>query len=525
MKISFFLFLFVIALPFYSSSQVNNELIKLNDLRFDSEEQRRVFYGFNEKKEESDAFDLLYQAYDESQSPGRTLALKRINDCVTYLTTAINGKSEAKAAKTVYNYVHKEFLKVYREKNSFVDLFETGEFNCVSASALYALVFSKLAIPFQIKETPTHVYLVAYPNTGKILIETTAPQKGYYQFTYAFVNKFVANLYESKLISKAEYETVPANDLFNRHFFSSENISLIHLAGLQYSNFAIYDLEKEELKKANEEAKKAYFIYPDQKHKYILESTLSGLISKNGYDDMENVSNLILLSRFSTMKNTDVNREAISNEFIKITQTQLIKNSDYEKFDQSYLKFSSELTDTILKKDIGFMYHFELARLGYLGSKSQEYVINHLDSAYQLNPLNANMRSLTAAVYERALHKYNDSKSIMELSDLFAGKFGFMREADYFLDIRSRCLLDLAYQTFFLNDILKGENYLHEFETFVKNNKSVQPTAELVERAYGQAAGVYYKKGNYAKAKQLVKTGLIYAPASFGLQQRLNQLK
>ena len=100
-----------------------------------------------------------------------------------------------------------------------------------------------------------------------------------------------------------------------------------------------------------------------------------------------------------------------------------------------------------------------------------------------------------------------------------------MKEADYFLDIRSRCLLDLAYQTFFLNDLLKGENYLHEFETFVKNNKSVQPTAELVERAYGQAAGVYYKKGNYAKAKQLVKTGLMYAPASFGLQQRLNQLK
>lgn len=52
-----------------------------------------------------------------------------------------------------------------------------------------------------------------------------------------------------------------------------------------------------------------------------------------------------------------------------------------------------------------------------------------------------------------------------------------------------------------------------------------QLTAELVERAYGQAAGVYYKKDNYAKAKQLVKAGLIYAPSSFGLQQRLNQLK
>lgn len=443
---------------------------------------------------------------------------------VAYLRNEIEGKQEAKKIKIIYTYVHKEFLKVYKLRNSFIDIFETGEFNCVSASALYAVILSKLSIPYQIKETPTHVYLVAYPNSSKIMIETTAAQNGYYQFKFAFVNKFVANLYESKLITKEEYETVPANELFNKYFFTSEDITLLQLTGLQYSNFAIYHLDDEALKEANEEVKKAYFIYPDQRHKYILESTLSALIAKSGYQDMESVKNLILLARCSNQKNSEIEREAIYREFEKVLQTQLINNSDYEKFDQSYSALTTELTDTILKKEISFTYHYELARLGYTGSKGQEYVVGHLEEAFKLNPLNANMRALIGAVYEKSLQHFNDSKSILEISEQFASKFEFLKQAEYFLDIKSSCFLDLAYQAYFLKDFAQGENYLKEFETFIGNNKSVQPSAELVERAYGQAAGQYYKKGNYSRSKQILKTGLHYAPHSFGLQQRLNQL-
>ena len=46
----------------------------------------------------------------------------------------------------------------------------------------------------------------------------------------------------------------------------------------------------------------------------------------------------------------------------------------------------------------------------------------------------------------------------------------------------------------------------------------------FIEKAYSFAAGIYYKKGNIAKAKQTLKNGLIYSPDNFGLKLRLNQL-
>jgi hypothetical protein len=516
------LFLFT-SLP--GKTQTDTNFFKLTDLTFKNKNEESAFSQFDEKRDTVNVFGLLFSSYDKSKLGDKAAALQKINACVLYLQGQIKDKSEVKKVKITYDYVHKQFLKVYKLKNSFIDVFESGEYNCVSASALYAYIFSKLSIPFQIKETPEHVYLIAYPNSSKILIETTAPSNGYYQFTGSFVNKFVAELYASKMISKEEYETIPANDLFNKHYFTSENISLIHLAGSQFSNYAIYFLEDLDFKNATEEIKKAYFIYPDQRHKYILESTLSVMLDKNGYDDLESISNLAVLCKFNNMKTTEISNEFIAGEFSKIMETQLIKNSDYEKFDKSYLKISEALTDTVLKKQIGFSYHYELARLGYVGSKPQDYVIGHLEAAYKLNPLNANLRAITGAVFEKSIHRFNDSKNIMELVDIFSKKFDFIKTSDYYLDVKARCMLDLAYKMYFLNDISKGESYLKEFEMFMKENQTVPPMAELVERAYGQAAGEYYKRGNYAKAKQIIKTGLIYAPDSFGLQQRLNQLK
>lgn len=515
----------IIFLAFHDGfSQTDQSFIQFSDLSFSNDSEKNAFLEFKESNDNTGVFDLLHCSYDKTGKPDKSIALQRINNSVAYLKTETAGKTEIKKIKIIYDYIHKQFLKVYKLKNSFIDIFETGEYNCVSATALYAIVFDKLSIPYQIRETPEHVYLIAYPDAGKILVETTSPSKGYYQFNTSFVSNFVTNLYQSKIISKEEYESTPVNDLFNKHYFTSESISLLELAGLQFSNFAIYDLEDTDLKNANEEIKKAYFLCRSEKHKFILKSTLQGLLEKNGYEDQENISNLMLLCRFNNSKQMEISNELIENEFEKIIQTQLIKNSDYESFEKSYLKISNELKDSALLNEIGFGYHYELARLGYMNSKNQEYEMKHLVAAYKLNPLNANLRTLILGYFDQSLRKYNDSKSIMDLAAKFSQIFDFMISNDLFLSVKANCILDMAYQSFYLNDLAKGETYLKEFETLVKNNSSTSPTATFVEKAYSQAASEYYRKGNQAKAKQFLKSGLIYAPNSFGLQQRLNQI-
>lgn len=527
MKTIYYLFIYSFFFLFfnYGFSQTDRTLIQFNDLLFKSDIEKNTFKNYSESKDTTDVFDLLFNSYDKAKNGNKVIALQKINSCVSYLKDELADKTEIKKVKITYDYVHKQFLKIYKLKNSFIDIFETGEYNCVSATALYAVILSKLSIPYQIRETPEHVYLIAYPNSSKIVIETTSPTKGYYQFSTSFISSFVTNLYESKIISKEEYMSTPANELFNKHYFSSESISILGLSGIQYSNFAIYYLEDNDFKNANEEIKKAYFIFQNEKHKYILKSTLTSLLDKNGYDDIENITNLTILCRFNNLKEKEINNELILNEFVKIIQTQLIKNSDYETFEKSYLKISNELTDTVLKNEIGFDYHYELARLGYSNSKGQDYEREHLTSAYKFNPLNANLRTLILGVFEESLRKYNDSKSVMDVADDFCKVFDFLKDNLMFLSVKANCVLDQAYQCFYLNNSTKGDSYIVEFEELIKKNNNITPSAGFVEKAYSQGASEYYRKGNQSKAKQLLKSGLIYAPNSFGLQQRLNQIK
>ena len=504
------------------SASLPDSLVKFNDLVFKNEVEKSAF----KKKSLKDTTNIIHYfltPFDKEKGFDPVIADKKINDCISVLQKEIHSKTEIKRIKIIYDHVHKAFLKVYKLKNSFSDIFENGEYNCVSASALYAIIFSRLNVPYQIMETPQHVYLVAYPKTHKILIETTSPEKGYYQFNNNYVEKYVKNLYLSKLITKEEYESNTATTLFNKHYFSSENISLMQLAGLQYSNYGFYDLEDKKYELAISEIKKAYYLNPCEKHKYLLKSALTYQVSNNNYDNLQQISDLSILCRFNNFKDDELSNEMIRNEFIRVIQTQLIKNSDYTKFDTSYSVITSSISDTVLKNEIDFAYHYELSRIGYQNFQPSEYEIKHLLAAYTVNPRHADLQSIILSYFSRVMEKISDPSVILSLMKDYTNKFNFLNDNTQFNNVKSNCFLELSYQNFSINNISKGESYLKEFEKLIEDNEIVKPAQFYVEKAYSVAAGFYYKQGNYPKAKQFIKTGLLYAPDSFSLKQRLNQ--
>lgn len=500
-----------------------DSLITITDLSFKSEAEKLAFTNLALEIGTADPINLLLTPFDKESGPSSKLIHEKVNDCLSYLQKEVSNKPEVKKVKFIYDYVHKTFFKVYKLKNSFSDIFEKGEYNCVSATALYAIIFSRLEIPYQIKELPEHVYLIAYPNSTKILIETTTPEKGYYRVNDDLQKKYVKHLYDSKTISKQEYESTEINVLFNKYYFSSENISLIQLIGLQYSNYGLYDFEDKNYDIAISELKKAYFLYPSERNKYTLKLFLSYQIANNSYNDQKQVDNLAILCRYNSLKDADISNENIKGEFLRIIQSQLIDNSDFLKFEKSHSIISKALTDSGLINDIDFSYHLELARLGYVNSKDPEFEMKHLQEAFKINPNNANLRSIILGYFERMVHKCSEVKSILYLTDEYSRKFDFLNDNNEFNSIKANCLLELSYQRFSLNDISKGESFLKDFEDFCELKKELKPNPAFVERAFSVAASAYYKKGNYSKSKQFLKTGLKYAPDNFGLKQRLSQ--
>ncbi len=519
----FFFFLFT--LPLAVRSQTDS-IVQFSDLSFRDPEEKAAFQKYIAQSNIDNVFDLFLTPYDKSERADRTdaaLAHKKINESITSLQQQVNGKPDAKKVKLVYDQIHNTFFKVYKLHNSFPDIFEYGEYNCVSASALYSYVFLKLGIPHQIRQTPEHVYLVAYPEGTKIVIETTNPKAGFFEFDDKFVEKYVKSLEEGKLISKEESDSTSVTKLFNKYYFSSEKVSFNELAGLQYSNYALYKRDIENYEAALPYIEKAYFIFPSERHAEILKKTLINLIIKTEYEDVQQVNYLVLLCRFN---NNDKNVESvqIEEEFNRMTHNELIKNSNYVLYDQSFATIYNAISDTVLKNKIAFEYHYELARLGYTNSKPQDYELSQLEAAYKINPLDADLRSIILANFVKSLQHDTDSKEVLEQLKTFIAKFEFAGDNTDINVVKSNCYLDLAYQNFYLEDLVKGEKYLQQFEDLCRDKKDVVPSAGFVERAYATAATGYYKRGNTAKAKQLLKKGLEYAPDSFGLAQRLKQL-
>lgn len=506
-----------------TKAQGKDSLVKKTDLRFKNDVEKLAFQK-TDLANPDHVVGLLLSSYEPSNLYSDSKAIQQIDQCVKTLHEETAGKTDAKKVKYIYDYVHKQFLKVYKLQNSFADIFSKGEYNCVSASALYSIIFTKLGIPHNVIEAPQHVYLVAYPQTLKILIETTSPEKGYYQFNDNFVHQYVKVLYNSKLISKEEYDGNSASTLFDKYYFTSKGLSLSEVASLQFSNYCIYHLEEKKYNEAIEEIKKAYYLNASDRNKYILKSTLIYHIQNNKYEKKELVEELGLLCRLNDQKDEELSSEQLKNEFLRLTEGQLINHSDYEMYDSSYNTIIKEISDTNLRKEVSFVYHFELSRLGYLNNKDTAYELSHLRAAYRVNPKNANLQSIILSYLERQIKLTDDPKIILKEVNQYSHEFDFTNNNNAFNNVRANCILELAYQYFTINDPGKGEAHLKEFENLVSEKKDTRANDNFIERAYASAAAMYYKKGNVARSKQFLKTGLLYSPDNFGLKTRLNQL-
>lgn len=522
--VRYILFLFL----FFSlalKSQREDSLVTFADLEFKNSTEKECFVQFSPQNKNS-YLSLFITPLNGVRSFNFGEVQLRIANCVSTLQKETEGKPEAKKVKHIYRYVHDHFFRTYRLRNSFSDIFTKGEYNCVSASALYALIFQRMDIPFQIMEAPRHVFLIAYPESHRILIESTSPEDGYNSYSENYVEKYVRSLYMSKVISQNEFETRTMRQLFEKYYYSSNAISLKELAGIQYSNYGLYFIDDEEYGKASKEFKKAYYLNSDVRGRYLLKSSLAYLVDNIGYKDTSQVENLGLLCHYNNNGDADISSEYIRNEFLRMKDAQLINESDEEKFTKSFAIINRELKDTALKNELGFIYHYELARVGYVKLDREADVMDHFQKAYRLKPDQANLQALILAHFAQRIEKDKQMEHVQKIIAEYSAKFEFLNDNKHFLAVKANCTLELAYQNFALKNGEKAESYLKEFEVLCGegNKKQVEADTYFVEKAYSEGAGFYFKKGNRARAKQILQSGLNYAPDNFALRMRLSQL-
>ncbi|MCB0487863.1 MAG: hypothetical protein KDC99_05275 [Cyclobacteriaceae bacterium] len=136
-------------------------------------------------------------------------------------------KSDRQFLRSVFNLTHRQVLKQYDQYATFGELFESGRYDCLTATALYSVVLSKLGYAHSVIETNYHIFLLINSDEGQILMESTDPIGG-----FEYNQERITNRIEQY---KKDAAVVLANQAASGYLLFNE-VSMDELKGLLYYN-------------------------------------------------------------------------------------------------------------------------------------------------------------------------------------------------------------------------------------------------------------------------------------------------
>lgn len=151
-------------------------------------------------------------------------------------------KDQSRFIKRLFYKIQRDHLLNYSHNAQLDDLFiGQKEYDCVTGTALYALVLNSLSIDFSIKETDFHVYLLVHLSGKDILLEPTDPIYGFIDNPIV-ISERIRAYRNGEAFGSSENELLvnSKSNAFQISFFRDRVISLNQLAGLQYYNSATH---------------------------------------------------------------------------------------------------------------------------------------------------------------------------------------------------------------------------------------------------------------------------------------------
>ncbi|MEQ8414769.1 MAG: hypothetical protein RIB71_09890 [Imperialibacter sp.] len=233
--------------------------ISVSDLRFHSEFEEKVLFNTSSEP----ALSLLLVA-DESVDQQRAES-----DLTTYETNLAfyqsqqrKYKNEEQFLKFFFYRVHRKELKNYEQYVSLADQFETGQYDCLTATSLYFLYLTDLGYKVNLVETDYHIYLKINTGERAFLFESTDPIAGF----ISSQNEIQEKEREYLSAQRQSISGISSNTgSGQKSYIQNSMLTKKQLAGLNYYNRAITAWNAQEILKAVALVDKSYFLYPSDR--------------------------------------------------------------------------------------------------------------------------------------------------------------------------------------------------------------------------------------------------------------------
>ncbi len=427
-----------------------------------------------------------------------------------------------KKIQRIYTWVHKKYFSRYNEKAFFADIFNGGDYNCVTATALYALAFEACGLPYTIKATQNHVYLVADPGTTSFVIETTTPIQGVTAYDQDFKSRYVKHLRDSKLIGQEEFQQQSTDALFAKYYLTHTDIPLRELAGLHYYNQSVFAVQNEQLALALPSIEKAILLTQQPAVGFLQAAIILDLL---GEEEQKKNYNGRLLARLMqlNLKNEEGFEMAI-NHFQAVSERLIIEKNDLPTYENYAKNVLDGLADSAQIENIR-MHYYAYTGVHYAENQSYAEGLSRFQQALLRGPDNLRLRSNTTSVVQRHwLQLYPFTKRVDSIDVHLASLPHLVREPQ----VREMVLASYArviVPPFEEGRPQEGMKYFKRLEVLLRKYPELGDNGDLIGGIYGQVSAHYVRAGQYGKAKETLNQGLALSPGAEELRNRLRTIR
>ncbi|WP_291152401.1 hypothetical protein [Flavobacterium sp. UBA7680] len=510
MKNIVFLFLCVTAFS-YSQNIKSTQRIKYKSLTEEAIHNRFI-------KDSTDfhlikSLMVIDSSYTEEQIDFK---INDLDDFILPLAVKIQNLSNENKIKLIYKSVHDKYLRKYKIEAFFPEIFSSGQYNCLTATALYSYVFDKINIPYQIKETPTHVYLIAYPNAENIYIETTLPgEAGSFIISDKLTKESVDELVKLKLIDAQRLVEVGYSKAYEEYFYGDQNAKKTELVGIQYYNKMVIQMGQLNLDLAYQNALKSEVYYKSQRLSFLKKSIASHQVDNVLFT---NIDNFYWFVEFANL--TD-DFEFLYGKLYRIISSHYPNTTNLEKIKNSL----EDVVDIKLRNKLYSVYYLFHAEKE-LDYQKEKTALKYAEKAYEFDSENINSQNIISRCATKSMVVGNISQLKIKEMELMVKKYPFIEQFGTFNAYKGYVLCILISMEFSKNNSTLGNKYLNELNTLVKKYKNeIDFDHSALGAAYGEIGAFYYRQKQYNVALRLLNEGNVLSPNNEQILRKIKFVK
>jgi tetratricopeptide (TPR) repeat protein len=509
-------FFFSIAFSFCLAA-IAQKPITFEQLIFKDDFEKNIFQNYQKLSENEASLKLLAAASPGDSEKNWIKSQEFFKKLISELDKEeIADKKLKKSTKIIFETLHKHLTK-YVEITDFSEIYTTGIYNCLSATAAYSFIFDQYKVPYSILEYSNHVNVLVSPGLENIVIETTAPVDGVYPLD---VKKTVEYLRKNKLISEDDYKSQTPDEIYETYYGKNEKrINLLKIAALQYSNISAKLMESQKYDEALVSIEKSLFIYPDSNRMEVRKGLRLTKLEKLDFEKAKDYQVVFDLMEYPDIKEKFL--KVIPEDFEKFAAQYLYHEYDKEKYDEAYQIFSRNLKEEPkqLEEIRNLHFFYQGTNLAMKDKLIQSLV--YLDSAYQIRPKDVKLQAVISDVIGLKLKRDID-KTVRndefgwyyEYEKTFL-KYPFLMEMDKhhtaiwkFRKLKVETIIDESESDSEITAAV--EEYEQKLESLRETD--VEMYYDLIGQAYHSLFGSFIRNKDFEKARAIAKKGLEKSP-------------